>query len=632
MMNDIEFVPMAFGIVPQTAVIPALTDAPGGEEFLVMLKNALAQLGEEKAMQDSEKSETADPEKLSVSGLSALNIVDNKALGEILPPAEKNSFSETLHFLQTETLNIPIPEISPETGAVLSAANRDSAGDKPSLAAVLSIEERLIVPGAVYIQAEEAEALPSYSEEFINHYKEVLERARDILKWLKSDDETESANAEGNDEAFAAVYKEETETAELSSEDLLEVFPVGAENTPKPQTESGFFATPEEKRTVKTEHFQTAKSPENAESPVKQPVIKDSGAEINFTKEKTLTDTLTPKSAPNVERLNAEKLPAEKLSVEKLSVEKLPNSVEVKFEAAKNPQTTANNALNNDIPKVIPPTKETAQGTDRVQESAEKKTVSPEFKTPEKEAAVKPAVSQNPKIAENTVKQNKTAAPELNNSELAASDDAPEEKGEPVRSSDTPESGLKGALSGRNAEKLPNAAESRDKGETSLNKSDITGRTEHLLKSEGKDTPKPAAAEKTLEWQSPKDAVKFAQLIRQTGDAGANKLTVRLIPEHLGKVEIQLTEINGRLDAKILANSMESKNFLAANADAIAKQLAEKGITIDNMDFSFHDSLAKDAREKSGREREGRASKAPRVNAERAEEKPDDAVETGLYA
>jgi flagellar hook-length control protein FliK len=629
MMNDIEFVPMALGIVPQTAVIPALTDTPG-EEFLMMLKNALAQLGEEKAMRDSDKSETAVPEKPDAGALSAMNIIDSKALGDIspiVPMAEKNSFSETLHFIQTETLNIPIPEMSQETGAA-AAANTDFTGDEPSLAAILSAE-RLIVPGAVYIQAEGAEALPSYSEEFINHYKEVLERARDILKWLKQDDETESAANVESSEAFASVYNEETESAELSSEDLLEVFPASAENISKPQTEASFFAIPEEKTTVKTEPFQTAKSPENAEAPVKQHVAKESGAEINFTKEKTLTDTPTPKSGPNVERLNAEKL----LSAEKLPAE-LSDSVQVKFEAAKSPQTTANNALNNDVPKVIPPViKETAQGTDRAQESAEKKTVSQEFKTPEKEAAAKPAVSQNLKSAENTGKQNKTAAPEFNKSELAASDDVPEEKGEPARRSDAPENGLKGALSDRNAEKLPNASEPRDKSEANLNKSDITGRHEQLFKSDGKDAPKPAAAEKTLEWQSSKDAVKFAQLIRQAGDAGANKLTVRLIPEHLGKIEIQLTEINGRLDAKILANSMESKNFLAANADAIAKQLAEKGITIDNMDFSFHDSLAKDAREKSGRERDNRAPKAaPRVNAEQAEERPDDTAETGLYA
>jgi flagellar hook-length control protein FliK len=619
-MNDIEFIPMALGGVPQTAEISALAENPGGEEFLVMLRNALSQLGEENTLRDPEKSETAEPETLSASGLSTINVID-KALGDKLPSAEKNSFSETLHFLQTETLNIPIPEKLPETGAaVLSAANTYFTGNEPLLASAFATDV-LTVPGAVSTQTEgahllaRAAALPAYAEEFINHYKEVLEKAKDILKWLKSDDETESAvSAEGNDEAFASVYNEETETAELSSEDLLEVFPVSAENAPRLQTESGFFAASGEKTTVKTEPFQTAKFSEKAvstEASVKHPVIKDD-TELSFAKEKTLTDTV--KSG-----LNAEKAQAEKLS----------DSVEVKFVAAKNPQTAANsNTQNNDTKFVPPAVKETAP-----QEAAEKNTVSPEIKNiPEKEAAAKPAVSQNPKTAENIYKHNKTAAPGSNESELAESG-IPAEKEEPIRS-DIPKTATdpKEALSGRTAEKA-NAFEPRDKSETGVNKSDITGRNEQLLKSDGKDAPKLAAAEKTLEWQSPKDAVKFAQLIRQTGDAGANKLTVRLIPEHLGRLEIQLTEINGRLDAKILANSMESKNFLAANADAIARQLAEKGITIDNMDFSFHDSLAKDAREKSGRERDNRAPKAaPRVNAERAEERPDDTAETGLYA
>jgi flagellar hook-length control protein FliK len=154
------------------------------------------------------------------------------------------------------------------------------------------------------------------------------------------------------------------------------------------------------------------------------------------------------------------------------------------------------------------------------------------------------------------------------------------------------------------------------------------GKTENSpnLTAKTDSAPKPASVEKTFEWQSPKDAVKFAKLVQQAWEGGISKLTVRLVPEHLGKIEIQLTEINGRLDAKILANSMESKNFLAASADAITKQLTEKGITIDNMDFAFHDSLAKDtlpkdSREKSARERESRVNKI-RVtrNAELKEE------------
>ncbi len=117
---------------------------------------------------------------------------------------------------------------------------------------------------------------------------------------------------------------------------------------------------------------------------------------------------------------------------------------------------------------------------------------------------------------------------------------------------------------------------------------DINARPEQAQKQ-----PEAKQAEAVLKWESAKDAVNLAKMIQQAGQNGATKLTVRLNPEHLGRLEIQLTEVGGRIDAKIMANSQESRNLLASHGDAIRQQLAEKGIHIDNMNFSFHDAFAR---------------------------------------
>ncbi|MDR0454143.1 MAG: flagellar hook-length control protein FliK [Deferribacteraceae bacterium] len=110
--------------------------------------------------------------------------------------------------------------------------------------------------------------------------------------------------------------------------------------------------------------------------------------------------------------------------------------------------------------------------------------------------------------------------------------------------------------------------------------------------------PEARQTETVLKWESAKDAVNLAKIIQQAGQNGATKLTVRLYPEHLGRLEIQLTEIGGRIDAKMMANSQESRNLLASHGDAIRQQLMDRGIHIDNMNFTFHDAFARQEQER----------------------------------
>jgi flagellar hook-length control protein FliK len=111
--------------------------------------------------------------------------------------------------------------------------------------------------------------------------------------------------------------------------------------------------------------------------------------------------------------------------------------------------------------------------------------------------------------------------------------------------------------------------------------------------------------EQVLKWESVKDAANLARVVQQAGQNGATKLTVRLDPANLGRLEIQLTEVAGRIDAKIVASSSESKAILVSHGDAIRQQLVEKGIHIENMDFSFHDTLARQHSENQGRREQG---------------------------
>lgn len=141
--------------------------------------------------------------------------------------------------------------------------------------------------------------------------------------------------------------------------------------------------------------------------------------------------------------------------------------------------------------------------------------------------------------------------------------------------------------------------------------------------------------DRTLEWESAKDAVKLAKLVQQAGQDGATKLTVRLNPVNLGRIEIQLTEVGGRLDAKILANSQEARNFLASHGEAITRQLLEKGIHIDNMDFGFHDSMGKQndaGGQQNGAKQSSRTYQEGEPDANDSEELIMEKTPEGLYA
>jgi hypothetical protein len=629
-MNDGELISAGFFFIPQTAAdsapvgaLPDIAGEAGREEFLRMLKNALSELGEEKSPETSKggAQETAIPPQ-NVGAF--LEIEGEETLADLLISEEKNSLKalpiiglKPLGFAESgEEINLSAA-IAAESEKPLSEVE---SAEEPSIAPLLSMEDKFILPAASLPPAETPPPALC-AEEFISHYKEVLAKADEILGWLKVSDKTASNEVKG----------EVKENNLIGRQDLLEVITLeegGAEaSAVEPALKSGIVNIAPN---GEPSEFAAAEKSEPVRDGVNTaPIDQVNTPRINIAQagEKWVAAAKFVKSEAPAVPVKNDPLPETKSAFieEVIKSKPLEGAQVVETAAAKTKEETPVTIYNEANRKAV-------EG-----KNSEKAPLKAETPLPEKGgAAAKTETAKNEitgkseslnSTAQNGISESAEEQAEIIKQETAA---RPSEKAENV--SDKPLSKTSEKDETLKTDELKDKGEQKRELKGDLKGDPVTEKTELTAKTDGKLTPKPAAVEKTLEWQSPKDAVKFAKLVQQAGEGGASKLTVRLIPEHLGKIEIQLTEINGRLDAKILANSMESKNFLAANADAITKQLAEKGITIDNMDFAFHDSLAKDAREKSGRERESRTNKIKVRLEEGIKETPAEQEDIGLYA
>ena len=86
------------------------------------------------------------------------------------------------------------------------------------------------------------------------------------------------------------------------------------------------------------------------------------------------------------------------------------------------------------------------------------------------------------------------------------------------------------------------------------------------------------------------DIGKLVKSIDQSVLKGESKLTVNLYPEHLGKLEIQLAEVAGKMTAKFITESEGAHKIMMSQTEALRNHLSEKGIVVDNMEFRFDDS------------------------------------------
>jgi len=106
-------------------------------------------------------------------------------------------------------------------------------------------------------------------------------------------------------------------------------------------------------------------------------------------------------------------------------------------------------------------------------------------------------------------------------------------------------------------------------------------------KNDSSQSPPLQSETRQLDVKSMADILKIVDVINSAKDSGIKKLTVQLNPEHLGKLEIQLTETAGKISAKIFTDNDNAKYMLLNSSDQIKSQLESKGIVIENMEFGF---------------------------------------------
>jgi len=181
------------------------------------------------------------------------------------------------------------------------------------------------------------------------------------------------------------------------------------------------------------------------------------------------------------------------------------------------------------------------------------------------------------------------------------------------------------------SEQLP--SELKDKiaelvGKAQTSEKVITENTDSGFTVKSESTEKVITTEIKIE--SPKDIMKFAELMELAKSQKANKLTVQLTPQELGKVNIELTEQAGKVSGKITFESETAKNLFTSNADGLRQQLADKGIVIENLEFVFKDFEQHEFEGWEGREGKKSGNGGPAILADETDEEAEEA--DGIYA
>jgi flagellar hook-length control protein FliK len=74
--------------------------------------------------------------------------------------------------------------------------------------------------------------------------------------------------------------------------------------------------------------------------------------------------------------------------------------------------------------------------------------------------------------------------------------------------------------------------------------------------------------------------------MRLTSSGEATQIRVNIFPEHLGHLDIRLTEINGRISAQIFTGSMATKEALDMQVNHMRQTLLQQGIIIDKIEIT----------------------------------------------
>ncbi|MGP4080226.1 flagellar hook-length control protein FliK [Pseudalkalibacillus sp. R45] len=69
---------------------------------------------------------------------------------------------------------------------------------------------------------------------------------------------------------------------------------------------------------------------------------------------------------------------------------------------------------------------------------------------------------------------------------------------------------------------------------------------------------------------------------------GSTQLSIKLFPENLGSLDIQIVQRNGEIAAKIIASTVQAKELIETNLHQLRHSLQGQNITIDKIEISSH--------------------------------------------
>ncbi|WLD95156.1 flagellar hook-length control protein FliK [Alkalihalobacillus sp. AL-G] len=69
---------------------------------------------------------------------------------------------------------------------------------------------------------------------------------------------------------------------------------------------------------------------------------------------------------------------------------------------------------------------------------------------------------------------------------------------------------------------------------------------------------------------------------------GQTQLTIKLYPEHLGSLDVQIIQRNGEIAAKILATTANAKDLIESNLHQLRNALVGQNISVDKIEVAHH--------------------------------------------
>jgi flagellar hook-length control protein FliK len=111
------------------------------------------------------------------------------------------------------------------------------------------------------------------------------------------------------------------------------------------------------------------------------------------------------------------------------------------------------------------------------------------------------------------------------------------------------------------------------------------------------DTTKSSQAGGRTETNVPAPTVRMTNLIeelggvlrssfRLNGNGEGSQIKVNIFPEHLGQLDIRITEVNGKIAAQIFTSSLVAKEALDLQVNQLRNSLLQQGITIEKIEIS----------------------------------------------